>query len=347
MGFLSKMFDAGTKELKRCKKIANVVMSYEEEYRKLTDEQLQNKTVEFKERYKNGESLDKLLPEAYAVVREASERVTNKRPFYVQVCGAIAIHGGNIAEMKTGEGKTLTAVMPAYLNALSGNGVHIVTVNEYLADREANGEIGDLFRFLGLTVGLNLRDLTSDGKREAYLCDIMYSTHSELGFDYLRDNMVFKKEAMVQRPLSYAIIDEVDSILIDEARTPLIISGGQKNDGNLYVAADQFVKSLVDEDFEIDIEAQTVSLTESGIARAERRFNIDNLYDVRYVDLVHRIDNALKANMIFKRDKQYMVSEEGEINIIDQFTGRVLKGRQYSEGLHQAIEAKEGVEIKK
>ena len=347
MGFLSKMFDAGTKELKRCKKIANVVMSYEEEYRKLTDEQLQNKTVEFKERYKNGESLDKLLPEAYAVVREASERVTNMRPFYVQVCGAIAIHGGNIAEMKTGEGKTLTAVMPAYLNALSGNGVHIVTVNEYLADREANGEIGDLFRFLGLTVGLNLRDLTSDGKREAYLCDIMYSTHSELGFDYLRDNMVFKKEAMVQRPLSYAIIDEVDSILIDEARTPLIISGGQKNDGNLYVAADQFVKSLVDEDFEIDIEAQTVSLTESGIARAERRFNVDNLYDVRYVDLVHRIDNALKANMIFKRDKQYMVSEEGEINIIDQFTGRVLKGRQWSEGLHQAVEAKEGVEIKK
>ena len=347
MGFLSNLFDAGHKELKRCEKIARVVLSYEEEYRKLSDEQLQNKTLEFKERYKQGESLDKLLPEAYAVVREASERVTSMRPFYVQVCGAIAIHGGNIAEMRTGEGKTLTAVMPAYLNALSGNGVHIVTVNEYLADREANGIIGDLFRFLGLTVGLNLRDLTSEGKREAYNCDIMYSTHSELGFDYLRDNMVFRKEDIVQRPLNYAIIDEVDSILIDEARTPLIISGGAKGDQGLYVAADQFVKSLVDEDFEIDVENQTVALTPSGIARAERRFNVDNLYDIKYVELVHRIDNALKANMIFKRDKQYMVSEEGEINIIDQFTGRVLKGRQWSEGLHQAVEAKEGVKIKK
>ena len=347
MGFLSKMFDTGRKELKRCQKIANVVMGYEDEYRKLTDEELQHKTVEFKERYQNGESLDDLLPEAYATVREASDRVTNMRPFYVQVCGAIAIHGGNIAEMRTGEGKTLTAVMPAYLNALNGKGVHIVTVNEYLADREANGIIGDLFRFLGLTVGLNLRELTSDQKREAYNCDIMYSTNSELGFDYLRDNMVYKKEAMVQRPLTYAIIDEVDSILIDEARTPLIISGGQKNDANLYVAADQFVKSLDDEDYEIDIEAQTVALTPAGITRAERRFNLDNLYDVRNVDLVHRIDNALKANMIFKLDKQYMVSEEGEICIIDQFTGRVLKGRQWSEGLHQAVEAKEGVEIKK
>ena len=342
-----QLFDPGYKELKRCEKIARVVLSYEEEYRKLSDEELQNKTLEFKMRYKQGESLDKLLPEAYAVVREASERVTSMRPFYVQVCGAIAIHGGNIAEMRTGEGKTLTAVMPAYLNALSGNGVHIVTVNEYLADREANGIIGDLFRFLGLTVGLNLRDLSSEGKREAYNCDIMYSTHSELGFDYLRDNMVFRKEDIVQRPLNYAIIDEVDSILIDEARTPLIISGGAKGDQGLYIAADQFVKSLVDEDFEIDIEAQTVALTEAGIARAERRFGIDNLYDVQYVDLVHRIDNALKANMIFKRDKQYMVSEEGEINIIDQFTGRVLKGRQWSEGLHQAVEAKEGVKIKK
>ena len=347
MSFLSRMFDTGLKELRRCKKIANVVMSYEEEYRKLTDEALQAKTVEFKERYKNGESLDSLLPEAYAVVREASDRVTNKRPFYVQVCGAIAIHGGNIAEMKTGEGKTLTAVMPAYLNALSGEGVHIVTVNEYLADREANGEIGDLFRFLGLTVGLNLRDLDSKGKQEAYNTDIMYSTHSELGFDYLRDNMVYRKEDVVQRPLAYAIIDEVDSILIDEARTPLIISGGAKNDTGLYISADSFVKGLHDEDFEIDIEAQTVALTQSGITRAERRFGIENLYDIKYVELVHHIDNALKANMIFKRDKQYMVSEEGEIHIIDQFTGRVLKGRQYSEGLHQAIEAKEGVKIKK
>ena len=347
MGFLSNLFDSGRKELKRCEKIANIVMSYEEEYKALTDEQLQDKTFEFKKRYKDGESLDSLLPEAYAVVREASVRVTNKKPFYVQVCGAIAIHGGNIAEMKTGEGKTLTAVMPAYLNALSGDGVHIVTVNEYLADREANGEIGELFRFLGLSVGLNLRELSSADKKIAYNCDIMYSTHSELGFDYLRDNMVYRKEDICQRPLSYAIIDEVDSILIDEARTPLIISGGAKGDGNLYISADSFVKSLGEEDYEIDIEAQTVALTPSGISRAERRFNLDNLYDIQYVDLVHHIDNALKANMIFKRDKQYMVSEEGEIHIIDQFTGRVLKGRQYSEGLHQAIEAKEGVKIKK
>lgn len=347
MSFLAKLFDAGRKELKRCQKIANKVMSYEEEYQALTDEELRAKTTEFKDRYKNGESLDSLLPEAYAVVREASWRVTKKKPFYVQVCGAIAIHGGNIAEMKTGEGKTLTAVMPAYLNALNGEGVHIVTVNEYLADREANGEIGSLFRFLGLTVGLNLRDLDANGKREAYNSDIMYSTHSELGFDYLRDNMVFKEEDMVQRPLSYAIIDEVDSILIDEARTPLIISGGAKGDISLFMAADSFVKSLHDEDYEIDVEAQTVALSPSGITRAERRFGVDNIYDIKYVDLVHHIDNALKANMIFKRDKQYMVSDEGEICIIDQFTGRVLKGRQYSEGLHQAIEAKEGVEIKK
>lgn len=344
---LAKLFDAGRKELKRCKKIALKVMSYEDEYRLLSDDDIKAKTNEFKERYKNGESLDDLLPEAYALVREASERVTQKRPFYVQVCGAIAIHGGNIAEMKTGEGKTLTAVMPAYLNALGGEGVHIVTVNEYLADREANGEIGELFRFLGLTVGLNLRDHDRDQKKEAYNADIMYSTHSELGFDYLRDNMVFRVEDMVQRPLSYAIIDEVDSILIDEARTPLIISGGAKGDINLFISADQFVKGLSDSDYEIDVEAQTVALTPSGITRAERRFGVDNIYDIAYVDLVHHIDNALKANMIFKRDKQYMVSEEGEIHIIDQFTGRVLKGRQYSEGLHQAIEAKEGVKIKK
>ena len=347
MGFLAKLFDTGRKELKRCQKIADKVMAYEDSYRKLTDEELKAKTVEFKERYKAGETLDSLLPEAYATVREASERVTNMRPFYVQVCGAIAIHGGNIAEMKTGEGKTLTAVMPAYLNALSGEGVHIVTVNEYLANREANGIIGDLFRFLGLTVGLNLRDIDRNQKKEAYLCDIMYSTHSELGFDYLRDNMVFKKEDIVQRPLNFAIIDEVDSILIDEARTPLIISGGGKGDVNLFRTADAFVKSLDDNDFEIDIEAQTVALTPDGISRAERYFRLDNIYDVAHVDLVHHIDNALKANMIFKRDKQYMVSEEGEIHIIDQFTGRVLRGRQYSEGLHQAIEAKEGVEIKK
>ena len=347
MGFFAKLFDAGRKELKRCKKIANVVMSYEEEYHHLTDEDIKNKTLEFKERYKNGESLDSILPEAYALVKEASTRVTGMTPFYVQICGAIAIHGGNIAEMKTGEGKTLTAVMPAYLNALTGNGVHIVTVNEYLADREANGIIGELFRFLGLTVGLNLREMERSLKREAYNCDILYSTHSELGFDYLRDNMVYRKEDIVQRPLNYAIIDEVDSILIDEARTPLIISGGQKDDGGLYEKADTFVKRLAEEDYLIDIEMQTISLTESGMTKAEQFFGLSNIYDIDNVKIVHRIDNALKANYIFKRDKEYMVSEDGEVNIIDQFTGRVLKGRQWSEGLHQAVEAKEGVEIKK
>jgi len=347
MGFLQKLFDAGRKELKRCEKIANVVMSYEEEYSKLSDEDLAHKTEDFKERYKNGESLDHLLPEAYAVVREAAWRVTNKKPFYVQVCGAIAIHGGNIAEMKTGEGKTLTAVMPAYLNALTGDGVHIVTVNEYLADREANGEIGALFRFLGLTVGLNLRDLTKEEKRAAYECDILYSTHSELGFDYLRDNMVYRKEDFCQRELNYAIIDEVDSILIDEARTPLIISGGAKGDQSLYEKADRFVKGLVDEDYIEDIENRGIALAPSGIEKAERFFGLDNIYDVEHVEIVHRINNALKANYIFRKDKDYMVSEENEVQIIDQFTGRVLKGRQWSEGLHQAVEAKEGVEIKK
>ena len=347
MGFLARMFDAGRKELKRCQAIANKVMELAPSFSALTDDEIREKTIEFKKRYQDGETLDQLLPEAYALVRESSKRVTGMTPFYVQVCGAIAIHGGNIAEMKTGEGKTLTAVMPAYLNALTGEGVHIVTVNEYLADREANGEIGELFRFMGLTVGLNLRELDRKSKKEAYLCDILYTTHSELGFDYLRDNMVFRKEDIVQRPLNYAIIDEVDSILIDEARTPLIISGGAKVDNGSYEKADRFAKGLNEEDYEIDIEKQTINLTESGMKKAENYFGIDNIYNVEHVEIVHRIDNALKANYIFKRDKQYMVSDEGEINIIDSFTGRVLKGRQWSEGLHQAVEAKEGVEIKK
>lgn len=323
------------------------MFALEGEMIKLTDDEIKEKTESFKQRYQQGESLDSIMPEAYALVREASKRVTKLIPYYVQVLGAVAIFHGNIAEMKTGEGKTLTAVMPAYLSALNGEGVHIVTVNEYLAKREAEGEIGDLFRFLGLTVGLNLRDISRDQKREAYDCDIMYSTNSELGFDYLRDHMVlFAKDMVAQRGLNYAIIDEVDSILIDEARTPLIISGGQKNNFNLYTSADRFAKSLRDEDFEIDIESKSIALTPSGIRKAEQIFQLENLYDLKYVTLVHHINNALRANYIMARDKEYVV-DGGEVLIVDQFTGRILRGRQFSEGLHQALEAKEGVQIKK
>lgn len=341
-----KLFDSGYKELKRCEKIAKQVFSYEDEMAKLSDDELKAKTSYFKDLLKNGKTLDDILPEAYAVVREAAYRVIQKKPFFVQVCGAIAIHGGNIAEMKTGEGKTLTAVMPAYLNALSGNGVHIVTVNEYLAQREVDGEIGTVYRWLGLTVGLNIRDLSRQEKRDQYACDILYSTNSELGFDYLRDNMAVREEDLVQvRGLNYAIIDEVDSILIDEARTPLIISGGAKTSAVSYQAADSFVKSLSNEDYEIDIESKTIQLLESGVNKAEKQFNLKNLYELENVSLVHRINNALKANYIFTNGVEYMV-QDGEVVIIDSFTGRVLKGRQYSEGLHQALEAKEGVEIK-
>ena len=341
-----KLFDSGYKELKRCEKIAKQVFSYEDEMAKLSDDELKAKTPYFKDLLKNGKTLDDILPEAYAVVREAAYRVIQKKPFFVQVCGAIAIHGGNIAEMKTGEGKTLTAVMPAYLNALSGNGVHIVTVNEYLAQREVDGEIGTVYRWLGLTVGLNIRDLSRQEKRDQYACDILYSTNSELGFDYLRDNMAVREEDLVQvRGLNYAIIDEVDSILIDEARTPLIISGGAKTSAVSYQAADSFVKSLSNEDYEIDIESKTIQLLESGVNKAEKQFNLKNLYELENVSLVHRINNALKANYIFTNGVEYMV-QDGEVVIIDSFTGRVLKGRQYSEGLHQALEAKEGVEIK-
>ena len=341
-----KLFDSGYKELKRCEKIAKQVFSYEDEMAKLSDDELKAKTPYFKEILKNGKTLDDILPEAYAVVREAAYRVIQKKPFFVQVCGAIAIHGGNIAEMKTGEGKTLTAVMPAYLNALSENGVHIVTVNEYLAQREVDGEIGTVYRWLGLTVGLNIRDLSRQEKRDQYACDILYSTNSELGFDYLRDNMAVREEDLVQvRGLNYAIIDEVDSILIDEARTPLIISGGAKTSAVSYQTADSFVKSLSNEDYEIDIESKTIQLLESGVNKAEKQFNLKNLYELENVSLVHRINNALKANYIFTNGVEYMV-QDGEVVIIDSFTGRVLKGRQYSEGLHQALEAKEGVEIK-
>ena len=342
-----KWFDPSRKVLKASAIIAEQVYSLESEMAQLSDEEIKLKTEEFKKRYQDGETLDDLQVEAYALVKEASKRVTGMIPYRVQIQGAYAIHGGNIAEMKTGEGKTLTAVMPAYLNALNGLGVHIVTVNEYLASREANGEIGDLFRFLGMTVGLNLRELSQAEKQEAYACDIMYSTNSELGFDYLRDHMVlYAKDMVAQRGLNFAIVDEVDSILVDEARTPLIISGGSKNNQNLYEKADRVVKSFTEEDYEIDVETRSIELSVAGIEHAEKAFNVENLYDINNVSIVHHLNNALRANIIMTRDKEYVV-DNGEILIVDQFTGRILQGRQFSEGLHQAIEAKEGVEIKK
>ncbi|MDR2822508.1 MAG: preprotein translocase subunit SecA [Acholeplasmatales bacterium] len=344
---LKNLFDPARKELKKAKILATEVFSLEKEFLDLKDEDFPLKTNEFKELYKKGTSLELIMPRAFALVREASKRVTKLIPYFVQVQGAYVIFGGNIAEMKTGEGKTLTSVMPAYLMALNCEGVHIVTVNEYLAKREAEGEIGDLFRFLGLTVGLNLRELSSIQKKEAYDCDIMYSTNSELGFDYLRDHMVLYARDMVsQRGLNYAIIDEADSVLIDEARTPLIISGGEKNSYNWYVAADKFVKGLSDQDYEIDIEKKLVSLTPSGIKRAESAFSLANLYDLSNVTLVHHINNALRANYVMHNDVEYVV-DSGEVLIVDQFTGRILRGRQFSEGLHQALEAKEGVQVKK
>ncbi len=346
---LKGLFDDGYKELKRVEKIANKIEALQENYKKLSDEELQNKTIEFRERLSKGETLDDILVEAFATVREAATRVLHMTPFKVQLMGALTMHRGNIAEMKTGEGKTLTSTLVTYLNALSGNGVHVVTVNEYLASRDA-AEMGELFKWLGLTVGLNLRELTPEQKKEAYACDITYSTNNELGFDYLRDNMVTYKENRVQRDLNFAIVDEVDSILIDEARTPLIISGGQKNTGNLYQQADMFAKSLSraddQEDYDIDVKSKHVVLTEKGIAKAEGFFKLENLYDLKHVNLLHHINNAMRANFIMERDVDYVV-QDGKVIIVDQFTGRLMHGRQYSEGLHQALEAKEHVEIKK
>jgi len=332
--------------LKKLERTALQVIEKEKEYQNYSDNDFLNKTNEFKERIKKGESLNSILVEAYALASVAAYKYTGMNPFKVQIMGAIVIHGGNIAEMKTGEGKTLTAVLPAYLNALTGKGVHIITVNEYLAGREANGIIGDLFRHLGLTVGLNLREMSQEEKRYQYNCDILYTTNNEVGFDYLRDNMVIKKEDLVQRDLNYAIIDEVDSVLIDEARTPLIISGGARNTEKLYELADEFVKYLADEDYIIDIKDKTIVLNESGIKKAENHFNIENLYDVQNVTLLHNIENALKAHHIMKRDVDYVV-QDNEIIIVDPSTGRLMHGRQWTEGLHQALEAKEHVEIKK
>ena len=341
---IRSLIENDKKELKRLDSIAKKVESYADQMAALTDEQLQAKTAEFKSRYQKGETLDQLLPEAFAVVREAAKRVLGLYPYHVQLMGGIVLHDGNIPEMRTGEGKTLTATMPVYLNALTGEGVHVVTVNEYLATRDST-EMGELYNFLGLTVGLNINSKSSDEKREAYNCDITYSTNNELGFDYLRDNMVVYRHQMVQRPLNYAIVDEVDSILIDEARTPLIISGQAEKSTALYTRADNFVKRLKEEeDYKIDIQSKTISLTEAGIEKAEETFGLDNLYDIENTALTHHLDQALRANYIMLLDIDYVV-QDGKVLIVDQFTGRIMDGRRYSDGLHQAIEAKEGVEI--
>ena len=344
MNLLRKLFDHEYKEMKRFTVLADKVMALDEEYSKLTDTELQNKTEQFKNRLRDGETLDDILVEAFATAREAAFRVIGEKHFYVQILGGLAIHYGNIAEMKTGEGKTLTSVLPAYLNALTGEGVHIITVNEYLATRDA-AWMGKIHEFLGLTVGVNTRDLTPKEKQEAYNCDILYSTNNEIGFDYLRDNMVVRKEERVQRKLNFAIIDEVDSVLIDEARTPLIISGGEMRSANLYIDADRFAKSLKEEkDFIYDEKTKSVNLTDQGSEKAEKTFNISNLYEIENAGLLHYINQALRANYSMKRDVDYVVQDD-EVVIVDQFTGRLMKGRAYSDGLHQAIEAKEGVTI--
>ena len=344
MNILRSLFDFEYKELRRFMKIADQIEAKSDEYEKLTDKQLQHKTEEFKKELEKGKTLDDILVDAFATVREAAKRVINEKPFYTQILGALAIHYGNIAEMKTGEGKTLTSVMPAYLNALTGDGVHIITVNEYLASRDA-AWMGQIFEFLGLTVGTNLRDLSPAEKRERYNCDILYSTNNEIGFDYLRDNMVVRKEDRVQRPLNFAIVDEVDSVLIDEARTPLIISGGAMHSNNQYTDAQRFVRDLKEnEDFIIDEKTKSINLTDEGSKKCEKFYGIDNMYDIKYSALVHHINQALRANFTMKNEVDYVV-QDGKVVIVDQFTGRLMQGRAFSEGLHQAIEAKEGVKI--
>ena len=344
MNILRSLFDFEYKELRRFMKIADQIEAKSDEYEKLTDKQLQHKTEEFKKELEKGKTLDDILVDAFATVREAAKRVINEKPFYTQVLGALAIHYGNIAEMKTGEGKTLTSVMPAYLNALTGDGVHIITVNEYLASRDA-AWMGQIFEFLGLTVGTNLRDLSPAEKRERYNCDVLYSTNNEIGFDYLRDNMVVRKEDRVQRPLNFAIVDEVDSVLIDEARTPLIISGGAMHSNNQYTDAQRFVRDLKEnEDFIIDEKTKSINLTDEGSKKCESFYGIDNMYDIKYSALVHHINQALRANFTMKNEVDYVV-QDGKVVIVDQFTGRLMQGRAFSEGLHQAIEAKEGVKI--
>ncbi|MBR4462713.1 MAG: preprotein translocase subunit SecA [Erysipelotrichaceae bacterium] len=345
MGFLDRLFNSDQKMLEKIEKAVQPIEDLKDAMAALSDEELKHKTVEFKERLANGETLDDILVEAFAVAREAARRVIGEYPFFCQLEGAYVLHQGDIAEMKTGEGKTLTSVMAVYLNALEGKGVHVITVNEYLAERDSEW-MGAIHRFLGLTVGLNLRALTPAEKRKAYECDITYTTNSEVGFDYLRDNMVTRIEDRVLRELHFALVDEVDSILIDESRTPLIISGGEKKTANLYINADKFVKRIrKDEDYVIDVKEKNVQLTEEGVHKAEKAFGVENLYDIENTSLVHYIAQALKANYIMTRDVEYVV-EEKEVIIVDQNTGRKMPGREYSDGLHQAIQAKEGVPIK-
>jgi len=343
--FLDRLFNVERKNLRKIEQKAKEVENYKEEISKLTDDQLKLKTQDFKKRIQDGETLDSLLPEAYAVVCEAAFRVLKQKPYFVQIMGAIALHEGDVAEMKTGEGKTLASTMPTYLNALGGKGVHVITVNDYLAQRDADW-MGAIYKFLGLTVGVNHRELTPAQKKTAFACDITYTTNSEIGFDYLRDNMTVNPNDRVLRDLNMAIIDEADSILIDESRTPLIISGGQRQTANLYIVSDRLVKSLKkDVHYTIDIESKTVQLTDEGNSYAEKVLKIDNLYRIEYTSLVHHLHQALKANYIMQKDVDYVV-QNGEVVIVDSFTGRLLKGRTYSDGLHQAIEAKEGVQIK-
>ena len=340
MGFFDKL------AIKKFDKQAREVIALEDEIKKLSDDELKAKTPYFREKLANGATLEDIKIEAFAVAREAARRVLNQFPYKVQIIGALILHEGDVAEMRTGEGKTLTATMTVYLNALAGKGVHVVTVNEYLAERDANW-MGQIYTFLGLTVGINLRSKTPSEKKAAHACDITYTTNAELGFDYLRDNMAQSLDGRVLRGLNYAVIDEADSILIDESRTPLIISGGAKASASQYTVADRFVKTLRKEkDYVIDVKQKTVNLTDDGNTKAERMFGIKNLYDPQYADLVHRINNALKANYIFARDVDYLIDQENQVQIIDQFTGRVLKGREWSDGLHQAVQAKENVEIK-
>ena len=340
MGF----FD--NRAIKKYEKIADKVMALENQMKGLSDDELRAKTPYFKERLAKGETLEDIKIEAFAVAREAARRTLNEFPYKVQIIGSLVINDGDVAEMKTGEGKTLTCTMAVYLNALAGKGVHVVTVNEYLSTRDAEW-MGQVYRFLGLTVGVNTREKTSSEKQEAYLCDITYTTNSELGFDYLRDNMATTRKARVLRGLNFCIVDEADSILIDESRTPLIISGGAKASASQYTVADRFVKTLKkDVDYAVDVKEKTVNLTDDGNKKADRMFGIKNLYDPEYADLVHRIHNALKANYIMARDVDYLVDKEGQVQIIDQFTGRVLPGREWSDGLHQAVQAKENVQIK-
>ena len=345
MKLFKKIFDHEYKELEKFKKIADEIVALDEEMSKLSDVELKAKTDEFRKQLSEGKTLEDIKVEAFAVAREAAYRVIGEKPYYVQILGGLAIHYGNIAEMKTGEGKTLTSTMPAYLNALEGKGVHIITVNEYLAGRDAEW-MGNIYRFLGLTVGVNYRELTPSEKKEAYACDVMYSTNNEIGFDYLRDNMVVRAKDRVQRPLNYVIIDEVDSVLIDEARTPLIISGGSMQTANLYIQADRFAKGLKENHGYIyDEKTKQVALDDEGITKAEQAFGLDNLYDIKNTSLLHYIGEALRANFVMKKDYDYVVSEDGKIVIVDTFTGRLMPGRAFSEGLHQAIEAKEGVQI--